>query len=47
MPLFHGKTLSFVTETEPMNTHQAEEFVERACLQFEKTKPYLLERWFL
>ncbi len=46
VPLFHGKTLSFVTETEPMNTHQAEEFVEEQCLQFEKTKPYLLERWF-
>ncbi len=46
MPLFHGKTLSFAIETEAMNTHQAEEFVEEQCLQFERTKTYLLERWF-
>jgi glucosylglycerate synthase len=46
MPLFFGKTLSFVGETEQMNTHQVEEYIEDQCLQFEKTKPYLLERWF-
>jgi hypothetical protein len=46
MPLFHGKTLSFILETEAMNTHQVEELLEEQCLQFEKTKPYLLERWF-
>ncbi len=46
MPLFYGKTLSFVLETEAMNTHQVEEIIEEQCLQFEKTKPYLLERWF-
>ncbi|MEW6351907.1 MAG: glycosyltransferase [Thermodesulfobacteriota bacterium] len=46
MPLFHGKTLSFAIETEAMNTHQAEEFVEEQCMQFERTKPYLFERWF-
>jgi glucosylglycerate synthase len=46
VPLFHGKTLSFAADTEPMNTHQAEEFLEEQCLQFEKSKPYLLDRWF-
>jgi glucosylglycerate synthase len=44
--LHYGKTLSFVTETEAMNNQQAEEIIEDQCLQFEKCKPYLLERWF-
>jgi len=46
VPLYHGKTLSFVLETQAMNTQQVEEFIEDQCLQFEKTKSYLLERWF-
>lgn len=46
IPLYYGKTLSFVQDTAPMNTQQVEEFIEDQCLQFEKTKPYLLERWF-
>lgn len=45
-PLFYGRILSFVLETQAMNTQQVEEFVEDQCLQFEKAKPYLLERWF-
>ncbi len=44
--LFFGKTLSFLRETEAMNNQQVEELIEDQCLQFEKTKPYLLERWF-
>ena len=46
MPLYHGKTLSFVLETQAMNNQQVEEYIEDQCLQFEKAKPYLLERWF-
>ena len=45
IPLHYGKTLSFVIETEAMNNQQVEEFIEDQCLQFEKTKPYLLDRW--
>jgi glycosyltransferase involved in cell wall biosynthesis len=45
-PLYYGKTLSFVLETQAMNTQQVEEFIEDQCVQFEKTKSYLLERWF-
>jgi hypothetical protein len=45
-PIFLGKTLSFTMETAPMNTHQVEEYIEDQCIQFEKTKPYLVERWF-
>jgi glucosylglycerate synthase len=46
IPLYQGKTHSFVLETEAMNTQQVEEFVEDQCLQFEKSKQYLMERWF-
>lgn len=46
LPMYHAKTLSFVLETRDMNTQQVEEFIEDQCLQFEKTKPYLRERWF-
>jgi glucosylglycerate synthase len=45
LPLYYGRTLSFVLETQPMNTQQVEEYIEDQCVQFEKTKPYLLERW--
>lgn len=46
IPLYHGRTLSFVLETEAMNTQQVEELIEDQCLQFEKSKRYLLEKWF-
>jgi glucosylglycerate synthase len=46
VPLFHGKEMSFAAETQAMNSQQVEEFIEDQCLQFEKTKPYLIERWF-
>jgi glycosyltransferase involved in cell wall biosynthesis len=46
IPLYHGKTLSFVLETQAMNNQQVEELIEDQCLQFEKAKPYLVERWF-
>ncbi len=45
IPLYYAKTLSFVLDTEAMNTQQVEELVEDQCLQFEKAKPYLIERW--
>ncbi len=46
VPLYNGRTLSFVLETEFMNTQQVEELLEDQCVQFEKTKRYLLDRWF-
>jgi glycosyltransferase involved in cell wall biosynthesis len=45
IPLYCGKALSFAMETESMNNQQVEELIEDQCLQFEKTKPYLIERW--
>ncbi len=46
LPLYYGKTLSFVLETQAMNNQQVEEYIEDQCLQFEKAKPYLMEHWF-
>ncbi len=46
IPLHYGKTLSFVTETQAMNNQQVEEFIEDQCVQFEKAKSYLVEKWF-
>ncbi len=46
IPLHYGKTLSFVSETQAMNNQQVEEFIEDQCIQFEKAKSYLVEKWF-
>ncbi|UCG12968.1 MAG: glycosyltransferase [Deltaproteobacteria bacterium] len=45
LPLFLGKTLSFVKKTERMSIQQAEEYIENECMIFEETKPYLLGKW--
>jgi len=46
IPLYFGRTCSFVVELEPMTIQQAEEVIEDQCIIFERCKPYLLERWF-
>jgi glycosyltransferase involved in cell wall biosynthesis len=45
IPLYFGKTFSFVRKTANLSTHQVEELIEEDCLTFELTKPYLLTRW--
>ena len=45
IPLYFGKTLSFVKKTERMSLQQAEDFIENECVVFEETKPYLIEKW--
>jgi hypothetical protein len=45
IPLYFGRTLSFVIRTERMSIKQAEEAIEEDCATFEMTKPYLLQRW--
>lgn len=45
IPLYFGKTLSFVKKTERMSIQGAEEFIENETLVFEETKPYLVENW--
>ena len=45
IPLYFGRTLSFVKKTKRMSIKQAEEAIEEDCLTFEMAKPYLLRRW--
>jgi glycosyltransferase involved in cell wall biosynthesis len=45
IPLYYGKTYSFVLKTEDMSTQQAEEYIEDQCMVFEETRPYLDEKW--
>jgi len=45
MPIYFGRTGSFVIETEVMNNSEAEDEVEETAYAFERHKPYLLERW--
>ena len=45
IPLYFGRTLSFVQSTRTMETRQAEEYIEDQCRVFEETKGYFMERW--
>jgi glycosyltransferase involved in cell wall biosynthesis len=45
IPLYFGRTLSFVKKTKKMSIKQAEEAIEDDCMTFEMTKPYLVQRW--
>ncbi len=45
IPLYFGKTLSFVKKTEKMTIQQAEAAIEEDCMTFETTKPYLVRKW--
>ena len=45
VPLYFGRTFSFVKKTAKLSTHQVEELVEEDCLTFEMTKPYLIKKW--
>ena len=45
IPLYFGRTLSFVIRTEKMSMKQAEEAIEEDCATFEMAKPYLVNRW--
>lgn len=45
VPLYFGRTASFVKETLDMPTYEAEELIEQLCDLFEDEKGYLLERW--
>lgn len=45
IPLYFGRTASYVLETEVMEAVEAEEAVEHLADTFEREKPYLVERW--
>ena len=45
IPLYFGRTLSFVKRTRRMSIKQAEDAIEDDCMTFETAKPYLLQKW--
>ena len=45
VPLYFGRVASAVIENRFLSTERAEDSVERQALEFERLKPYLLERW--
>jgi len=45
VPLYFGRIASFINETLPMNSFEAEEVVEQQAAVFEQHKPYLMEKW--
>jgi len=45
IPLYLGRVASFVKENENSSAQEVEEEIESLCQVFEKTKPYLVERW--
>ncbi len=44
-PLYLGRTASFVLETAQADAEEVEALLEAVCLEFEKQKPYLEQRW--
>ncbi len=45
IPLYFGFVASFVLKTKKMSNLEAEEEIEKLCLEFEKLKPYLITNW--
>jgi glycosyltransferase involved in cell wall biosynthesis len=44
-PIYLGRVAGFVIENRGLTSDQAEERVERQAREFERQKPYLVERW--
>jgi hypothetical protein len=45
VPVYFGRVASAVIENRDLTTDRAEDSVERQAREFERLKPYLLERW--
>jgi hypothetical protein len=45
VPIYFGRTASFVAENRDFTTDRAESQVERQAREFERLKPYLVQRW--
>src|SRR4026207_1537198 len=45
IPLYLGRTASFVNATQGLTSTEAEQKIESLCHTFERMKPYLVERW--
>ncbi len=44
-PLYLGRTASFVRETASASASEVEDVIEYLCLEFERQKAYLVQRW--
>ena len=44
-PLFRGRAFTFITENSNRSAAEVEANIEALCLEFERSKPYLLEIW--
>jgi hypothetical protein len=44
-PLFRGRAFTFLMENRNGSANDVENSIESLCLEFERLKPYLLERW--
>ena len=45
LPLYIGKTASFILEAEPMEQHEVDAVIEKLCMEFENNKDYLVTSW--
>jgi len=45
VPLYYGRTGSYVRSTQGIQLRAVEDYIEEQCLVFEETKPYLVDRW--
>ncbi|MBV8893000.1 MAG: hypothetical protein JO266_13710 [Acidobacteria bacterium] len=45
VPLYRGRTLTFISENESTSAEQIESSIECQCAEFERLKPYLLDTW--
>jgi glucosylglycerate synthase len=44
-PLFRGRAFTFLMENRSSGESEVERHIESLCLEFERLKPYLLQRW--
>jgi hypothetical protein len=44
-PLFRGRAFTFLMENRNGTAANVEDNIEALCLEFERLKPYLLEKW--
>jgi hypothetical protein len=44
-PLFRGRVFTFLMENRNASADEVENNVEDLCLEFERSKPYLLQLW--
>ena len=47
VPIYYAMIASFVSQTQNLDSHQAEEVINHQCTVFEKLKTYLIDSWAL